>query len=352
MTFVPNCLATAVGTFPHTNSDTICRLILDNLPDVPIWPQLPKVSFRESMYVQFSERLPCVVVDGEARKIFFDASQDITLALEKFYERIIADDVDYFAISTDYSVGFHTMLELLRDTKPDNNGFVKGQVTGPISFGLTVTDENLRASLYNEMLADAIVKACAMNARWQVRQLKPVRPNVIIFIDEPYMASFGSAYISLSREGVVTMLNEVVEAIHSEGGLAGAHCCGNTDWSVLMETDIDILNFDAYGYIETLALYPGELKAYLDRGGILAWGIVPTSEAIVQETVESIVTRLEHGMEMLQAKGLDKEKLLETCLITPSCGTGSMAVDLSEKVLTSTAAVSSAMRRLIWHRGD
>ena len=171
-----------------------------------------------------------------------------------------------------------------------------------------------------------------------------MRPNVIIFVDEPYLASFGSAYVSLSREGVVAMLNEVVEAIHAEGGLAGVHCCGNTDWSLLTECGTDIISFDAYGYAETIALYPDELKAFLDRGGVLAWGIVPTSEAIVRETEASLADRLERGLALLQAKGLDRSRLLDACLVTPSCGTGPMAVDRAEKAVRDTAAVSAAMR--------
>ncbi len=344
MTFTPDGLATALGSFPHTDVHAVCRLVLDYFPDIPVWPQLPRLNFRENMYVQFSQGLPCLVVDEERQKIFFDTRQDIASALETFYERIIADDVDYFALGAEYAVGFHTLVDRLRDTPADGDGFIKGQVTGPVSLGLTITDETRRASLYNDLLADALTKTCAMKARWQIRQLKSLRPNVIIFIDEPYLASFGSAYVSLSREGVAAMLNEVVAAIHSEGGIAGVHCCGNTDWPLLTETQTDIISFDAYHYAETIALYPAELEAYLKRGGILAWGIVPTSEAIVHETEASLVAKLERGWGMLQVKGLDPVKLLEACLITPSCGAGPMTIALAEKVIRDTAGVSSAVR--------
>jgi hypothetical protein len=148
------------------------------------------------MYVQFSQGLPCLVVDEERQKIFFDTRQDIASALETFYERIIADDVDYFALGAEYAVGFHTLVDRLRDTPADGDGFIKGQVTGPVSLGLTITDETRRASLYNDLLADALTKTCAMKARWQIRQLKSLRSQVIIFIDEPYSKKTVSLYIS------------------------------------------------------------------------------------------------------------------------------------------------------------
>ncbi len=79
------------------------------------------------------------------------------------------------------------------------------------------------------------------------------------------------------------MLDEVFTAIHAEEALAGVHCCGNTDWSVLLATQVDILNLDAYNYLEYLALFPMELREFLDRGGVVAWGIVPNNDEIFKD---------------------------------------------------------------------
>jgi len=285
--FSPRFWTTAVGSFPHLDAAGLCRSLAAGL-DVPDWPQLSRRSFRENMYVQYSAALPAIVIDENQEKISFDTRGDLTGPLEAFYERYLAEDLDYFGLKETHAIGFFAMLEAVRAVDggkasrdaDDPASWIKGQVTGPISLGLTVTDQDLRASLYDDLLADAIVKNAAMNARWQARQLQRVRPNVILAIDEPYMASYGSAYISLSREQVVTMLDEVFAAIHAEGALAWVHCCANTDWSVLLETEVDILNLDAYGYLENLALYPAELGAFLDRGGALAWGIVPNTDEI------------------------------------------------------------------------
>ena len=259
-------LTTHVGSVPHPEANGLVNKLIDLL-DVPAWPQLSKRSFRENMYVQYSSLLPAIRENAEEEKAFFDTSKDITDALETFYTPFLADDVDAFALKPDYANGFFAMLDALRNSSGD---WGKGQVTGPISFGLTVTDQNLRASLYDEMLADAIVKNAAMNARWQIRQLKSVRPNVILFLDEPYMAAFGSAFISLSREQVIAYLDEVFDSIHAEGGVAGIHCCANTDWGVLLATKVDILNLDAYGYVENLALYPAELRSISTAAAVSA----------------------------------------------------------------------------------
>lgn len=350
MAFMPHFLSTHVGSLPHLESDGLCQHLVDLL-DVPTWPQLPRRTFRENMYVQYSSSLPGVVLDEAAEKITFDTTGDLTPALEAFYERYLAEDLDSFALPRSHAAGFYAMLETLKaqDAAPD--GWVKGQVTGPISFGLTVTDQALRASLYDEMLADAIVKNAALHARWQVRQLQAVRPNVILTVDEPYMASFGSAYVSLSREGVIAMLDEVFAAIYQEGALAGVHCCANTDWSVLLGTDVDLLSLDSYAYLENLALYPTELRAFLDRGGVIAWGSVPNDEQIESVTPQQLADQLRAGLNLISEKAkargvtITVDELTAHSLVTPNCGLGSTTVEIAERVLEAIPRTAEILRR-------
>jgi hypothetical protein len=342
-----NFLTTHVGSVPYLDANGLVEKI-NSLLDVPAWPQLPRRSFRENMYVQYSPVLPAIQEDGNQEKVYFDTSKDITDALEAFYTPILSDDVDAFALRPEYANGFFAMLDVLRATKGE---WAKGQVTGPVSFGLTVTDQDLRASLYNDMLADAIVKNTAMNARWQIRQLKSVRPNVILFLDEPYMAAFGSAFISLSREQVIGYLDEVFDSIHAEGGVAGVHCCANTDWSVLLATKVDILNLDAYGFVENLALYPVELRVFLDRGGSACWGIVPNNEQIFNETPQGLAERLRNGINLIVQKAaargvtIQAEEFASRSLIAPACGLGSTSVEVADRVFEVLAETGNILKR-------
>ena len=346
MSFQPNYLTTLIGSVPYLDVKSACQRI-EAAVDIPIWPQMVKCTFRENMYTQFGAVLPSVVIDDGNQKITFDTTGDLTPHLEIFYQPYLDDNVEYFRLLSEHADGFFAMLSLLADLPGE---WVKGQVTGPISMGLTITDQDLRASLYNDMLADTLVKNAAMNARWQIRQLKAVRPRVIMFVDEPYMASFGSAYINLSREQVVTMLDEIFEAIHAEGGLAGVHCCANTDWSVLLETKVDILNLDAYGYVEHLALYPAELRRFLDRGGIVAWGIVPNNQDIDIVTPGGLVLQLQEGIASICDKAAARGVTIlpgdfdSRSLITPACGLGSTTPQIADKVLTVLTQVREILR--------
>jgi methionine synthase II (cobalamin-independent) len=332
-----NGMATAIGSLPHTDPQEACSLVLTCLPDIPAWPQLPQRSFLENMYVQFSGGFPGVVL-GEER-IQVDRSQDLSLQLEQLYADYLEDNTERRGLDDDYARGFHAFIAAVGSAP---RKAVKGQVTGPISFGLTVTDQDQRPILYDEVLADAAAKHLRLKAAWQEKALAAIPASTIISVDEPYLTSLGSAYVSIQREQVVTLLEETLGGI---SGLKSIHCCGNTDWSVVLETSIDILSFDAYGYGETLSLYPTEVKRFLDRGGVIAWGIVPNDEqGLGAETPASLLARLEETMGLLSKKGIDGDVVRSRCLITPSCGLGSLSPASASKALEITAAVSKLFR--------
>jgi hypothetical protein len=136
----------------------------------------------------------------------------------------------------------------------------------------------------------------------------------------------------------------MIEAVHADNGIAGIHCCGNTEWSILVDAGVDMVNFDAFEYGDTIAMYPDAVKAHLERGGMLAWGVVPTSKAILDQTVESLAAHFEKMIDNLASKGIDKQLIAEQAVVTPSCGTGSMEPADAEKVFEMTNLLSKAMK--------
>ncbi len=338
--FKPVWLATTTGSLPLTDVSQAWSWMTEYLPEIPVWPQLPRRSYRENMYAQFSENFPGIVVDLETERTYLDRPRDVEQELERLYLAYLQDELEYGVVSQEYAAALHYLLnaEGLLKTPPVA---VKGQVTGPISWGLAVTDRNRRPLLYDEIMADAIAKHLRLKATWQEQQLRTVAPQTIIFVDEPYMSSFGSGFVSLSRDQVVTLLEEVFSGIQ---GLKGVHCCANTDWSVLLDTSVDILNLDAYEYAESLSLYPEAVSAFLQRGGLIAWGIVPAGPMAEGETVHSLVDRLHQAIDLLVQKGVSRDQLLAAGLVTPSCGAGSLDSPTANRILELTAAVSAEMQ--------
>ena len=337
--FEANCSATMVGALPYTDPQQACRAVLHHVPEIPVWPQLPERSYLENMYVQFSQSFPGVVADQEAKRIYVKRSQDLSQPLEKLYEAYLGNDFSSLAVGPEYAAGLHAFLSL----KLDSPRAVKGQITGPISWALTVADEERRPILYDETLSDALARMLRLKAAWQERKLKALCPTTIIFVDEPSMSAFGSAYVSVSRERVIKLLDEVFGGLE---GLKGVHCCGNTDWPVLLDTSADIVNPDVYNFIASMSFYPAEVKTFLDRGGIIAWGIVPNEEpALKGETVSSLRDRLEEAISPLSRKGIPFHHLIRRSLVTPSCGLSGLSVEAAERALELLADLSRDLKK-------
>ncbi|HEY78526.1 MAG TPA: methionine synthase [Dehalococcoidia bacterium] len=331
------CLPTAIGSVPYTDPTRACAEMLRYLKEIPVWPQLSRRAFRENMYAQFNEGFPGVVVTDD--KIYVDRNQELDKPLEALYAAYLENDFNKYPIGAEYASGLHHFLNL----KGIQPLAVKGQVTGPISWGLTVTDNDQRSIIYDDTLADAAAKLLRLKAAWQENELRRISKNTIIFVDEPYMVSFGSAFFALSREKVVSLLEEVFGGI---SGIKGVHCCGNTDWSVLLDTSTDIISFDAYNYAQSLSLYPAQVKTFLEKGKAIAWGIVPNEEeALARETVPGLRDRLEEAIAPFTRNGIRFQQLVAQGLLTPSCGLDYLSQEAATRALELLAELSAEIRK-------
>ena len=335
-------LATGIGSLPYTNADEALDLIFKYVPYIPFWPQLPKRDIREGMVAQFSEKLPCLRITQEG--LAFDALQR-DKELEVFYERVITNDINYFSISEGFAEGLHKFYQRLERANLKEADFIKLQVTGPFTFAASINDDKGIALLHDKELTQVILNGLIMKANWQINLFKKFSKKMIIFIDEPYLACFGSAYTPINRDDIFKVLTELTEGIKSQDILIGIHCCGNTDWSIFTDVGaIDIISFDAFSFQERFVLYAKDLKDFLQRGGIICWGIVPTQEFLGTETAQSLTEKLSSGIDALAKKGLDRELLLNSLFISPSCGLGTLDTQKSEKIFELLAQAASLIK--------
>jgi len=316
-------LATLIGSFPFKQVDVALDLIFKYTPEIPCWPQLPRRNIREGMVAQFSEGLPCLKVNEKG--IYLD-EQNKEKELEDFYQAIINHDIERFKISEEFSIGIREFWRRLDKADIRKIKFIKCQVTGPFTFAASINDASGRAILYDEVYFQAITKGLMMKALWQIKLFKKFGKDVILFFDEPYLACFGSGYTPLNREIVVKVLDEITQGLKQERVFLGLHCCGNTDWSIFMQIKgLDIISFDAFGYLDKFILYDKQIGQFLKRKGILCWGIVPTQGFGPQVTLTSLSEKIAQAQLFLKAKGIDEKLLKENMLFSPACGLGSIA---------------------------
>jgi len=352
--FLPRLAVSGIGSMPHADAGRACDVVLENLAQGPHWPQLPQLSVQErfcSQYLGPLARLGLVEPNDSGGRM--DPGGEGWLEGQtEFYDtylRATAGDaaaLEAFAFPAEAAAGFEAFRRRVEAEGPGDALWFKGQVSGPLTVGCQVTDAARKAAFYDPSLRDLIVRAIEGNAAWQVHRMAALGRPVVLFVDEPGLPAFGqSTHVGLRREDIQAGLEALFAAIRRAGGVPGVHVCARCDWSLLYETQVTIVHLDAYGYLDSLLVYTRELAAFLERGGCLGWGLVPTSTDAWSETVDSLCDRFEAGLQSLSRHGVPRGRLLEQSLITPTCGTGTLAVDLAEHIYRLTGQVGAELRR-------
>lgn len=333
---IPEFSITGIGSLPYLEADEACDFIINNT-DIPFWPQLPKTSFFELMIPQFSEGMPFLRVDELNKRIWIE--RDESGSLNEFYEKYTEDSV--IPMSEKTAKGFYAFLKNIREMHFD---FLKGQVTGPVTFTLGLKDENGRPVYFDEEIREISLMLLKSKIRWQVNELKPFADTIIIFIDEPILSALGtSSYLGVDAGEVIRILKEVSDEIKRFNCISGIHCCAKADWTAVIKSGVDIISFDAYEYANTLSIYPQEFKMFLESGGYLSWGIVPTTDAIIRENLESLKSHFFKSLNLL-SKYLPYSLMTSRILLTPSCGLGSRNVDESIKVFNMLRGLKGLLK--------
>ncbi len=340
--------ATGIGSVPFLDIEPTCQKIAGWVPVMPFWPQFVQRSYLEDMIVQYTEGLPLLEADVEQRSLTLSRSKSRESELVLFYERFLGQDIDAFAISREYACGLYAFLELVQESV-ELPVHIKGQTVGPVTFAAAIKDLNGKSILYDSELSDAMTQGLAIKALWQVKKLSGLGKRPVIFLDEPYLSGFGSAFSPIQRQEVIDMLRMVIDYLRGNSDvIIGIHCCGNTDWSMICEAGPDIINFDAAEYMEHFLLYQDDIMRFIEGRGVIAWGIVPTAGFTGEETLETLASQLKQGLKRLQQWGLDYEQIARQSILTPACGLGSMHVGVATRVMELLSGLSEKCKT--WDR--
>lgn len=271
------CKTTAMGIMPHTAIDKALELAL--ALDIPFWPQLPKVSFYEDMYTQVSENFPGIVVDADNETLRLDTvrfAEEIATYSQKMGEP------ETFALSRDYSVVYHRFLE------QDLGGYhaVRGQLTGPVSFGFRVVDEDTRPIIYSDDIRTILFDFIQRKANIQYQELRQKNRNAFVWLDEP---GLGWVFSGLSGYNDIQARRDYQYFVSGLEGPRALHLCANVNLPYLLALGLEIISFDAY-QIEIMPKdYATSVAEFIRTGGIISWGIVPIdSYHLGKETPETL----------------------------------------------------------------
>ncbi len=303
--------ATAIGSLPHTDPHAAATFVLENQPRLPAAPSLPKRSGRERMIAQaaWGIRGITVVPDGslELDEQVVDPQAPLTSA----------------GIDGEPFVGLRAFLGAVAG----RNTPIKLQLTGPVTLGIALHALGLPEALAFSV-AGAAVRARARALVAAAQETAPMAP-LVVFVDEPGLSAAMAPSFPLDPNRTIDLVSSTLATLEHHA-ITGLHCCGPADWRVVLQAGPQVLSMPVgMGALE----HVGALSAFLERGGWVAWGVVPTHGPI-GATPDRLWQQLSAEWTALTQGGCDPVLLREQALITPECGLALHDVAQAELVVS------------------
>jgi len=289
---------TSVGSLPHRDRDAAIAFVLERTPELPAAPTLPGVDPLELMIPQGLWGVAGVVIAPDGS--FSVPDPDALDPAAPLGDRELAD--------RPFASWRRFLAAVAGRSDP-----VKLQLTGPITLGLALVDAGVPSAMAFAVASGAV----ATRARDLVAladRLAPGVPRVVVF-DEPGLVGGLRAELPLPAEQIVDVLSGALAAIEGEA-LTGVHVCGAADWRLVMQAGPGLLSMPVGAEVTGSA---GALGAYLERGGWVAWGAVPTDGPLGETNARYWRQLSAQWCELVQ-NGCDPVLLRRQALVTPVCG--------------------------------
>ncbi|MHB8110064.1 MAG: uroporphyrinogen decarboxylase/cobalamine-independent methonine synthase family protein [Syntrophorhabdaceae bacterium] len=304
--FQADLATTAMGILPHEDIDEALKIAL--MLDIPFWPQLPKISIYEDMYIQALEKFPGSVLNAADGRHYIDTGL-FYREVEDFFA--YENDPSHFSMGENYSRVYRKFLAM--DLSRYKS--IHGQVISPISLCLKIVDENGRPIVYNDDIRSVAFSFIQKRVNAQYRELAVKNEHAYVWIDDPGLEFIFNAMSGYDHVKARDELHEFYEGIEGPRGL---HLCGNPDWDFLLSLNIEIISLNAYGFGDIFVNYD-RVNNFIENGGIISWGIVPTyQDEFAKETAESISARLEKLWAPLAKRGAGYAEIASKSLLAPA----------------------------------
>ena len=309
---LPIGLASAVGSLPHVDAGEAAAFTLARQPRLPAAPSLPRLSPVEGMIPQAAWGIAGVLVLPDGSLLVDEAAVDP--------EAPLGAGLDAAPFAS---------LRVFLDAVAGRVAPFKLQLTGPVTLGLALHAVGVPADR-----AFAVAgRAVSTRIHEVLGSARRVAPGAtpLVFLDEPGLTAALEPDFPLDVDDTLDLVSSALAAVE-DGAIAGLHCCGRADWPVVLQAGPQMLSLPVDAGATD---HPGAFADYLDRGGWLAWGAVPTDRPL-GETAEILWRRLVAEWDTLAEAGCEPTRLIEQAMITPACGLVGLDVAQAGHVLDLT----------------
>jgi len=282
----PAGAVTGLGPLPHTSPHTAVDYVKRAAPKVPFWPQLVQRDSTERVVDQALAPLADLLEPMLDRPWCYAMRPGVSMdeMLGALHERDVT-------LPQHAATGFYAFEHALAAGAFQQATALKGQLIGPI----TLAHHLFRAAPRGRWFADhpqliyALGRYLTRLARWQIDRLRRFDLPVVLFVDEPVL---GTTLAPAGDGGIAPAMNalsSMLASLRETHVMAALRCCQPRAVRWLDEAAPDLYAFDAYQGLARFCREPAG-QAFAGAGHV-AFGLVPTGQALDGVTAEGLFTR-------------------------------------------------------------
>jgi len=328
--FIPAGAVTGIGSLPLMSAASAVQAVVKFSPEIPFWPQLPQLSDQESI---IGQGLGAVAdhLEPSSEGYGYEVRRG---RIESVLEILHRGNGE---LSPENAAGFRAFESAMADRLFSAAVAVKGQIEGPITLSAYLFYRG-RPFLSDPALFSAIAFHISQIIGWQIDRLKAAGLPVLLFVDEPALCLEAAVVNSIPEEKMLEALAAILEDARVRGAYAGLHCCAARPFERMRRVNPDIFSFDAHEGLD-LFFADSHMIDFVHRGGLVAYGIVPTRAGVNALDSAKIFLR------WLQAASQagDPQEFAKRAMITATCGLGL----LDESAIAESFDVAQAIGKMI-----
>lgn len=327
---MPKGAVTGIGSLPYASGYSAVGAVMRLCPEVPFWPQLPKRSPKEGIISQALGMLGDWIEERENGFGFAVKAGQIDAVVKRLHG---SDG----ALREEAAAGFYAFEHALRDGGFPAARAVKGQIEGPITLAAYLFYKG-QPFLSDATLFAAVAFHVSQILCWQIERLRQAGLPVLLFVDEPALCLEAT---TAAEDQFLSALAATLESVRARGAWAGLHCCAARPFARMCQVGADILSFDAHAGLEEFFL-DREARVHMQRGGLVAYGLIPTWESLAELDANTIFRRWLAGAAMAG----DPQELARAALVSATCGLGMLDDNAARESFALADDVSSLFRKL------
>ncbi len=329
--FFPAAAVTGIGSLPLANARSAIEAVADFSPEIPFWPQLPRLSEGEGIIGQ-GLGLVAHLIEPREKGYGYQVKEGKVDAVLAILHRSTGE------LPLSNAAAFGAFEEALAGRLFRSAIAVKGQIEGPITLAAYLFYKD-QPFLSDPALFAAIAFHVSQIICWQIDRLQSVGLPVLLFVDEPGLCL--PVQGAVSEEERLSALAVTLDGARVRGAIAGLHCCAARPLERMCLINPDILSFDAHEGLE-LFFADRHAREFVRGGGLVAYGIVPTWPSLEALDPAALFAR------WLAAASLTGhlQELAHRAMITATCGLGLLEPSSVAESFKLAHGVSKLIRNL------